>query len=302
MLNYWRSSHYGGAVVEVGQGERWTKVVGPFLLYVNSGANPQAMWKDALAQAAREAAKWPYQWVSGVDYPHRDQRATVNGRLVLNDPQMPVHKLPNLLVGLAFPAYDSPNARAGGTNRSRQIDWQIDAKHYEFWVRGDESGDFSIPHVRPGKYTLHAFADGVLGEYAKTDVTIKPGEPTDLGNLEWKPVRRGKQLWDVGIPNRNGSEFKNGDKYFEPDTPLQYVKLFPNDVNYVVGKSNFREDWYFEQVPHSEDPSTRVVPFFGVSGDGRATPFSIAFDLPKPRPASPRFAWQSAEIKPGRSP
>ncbi|MGA2796320.1 MAG: polysaccharide lyase family 4 protein [Thermoguttaceae bacterium] len=280
VLNYWRSSHYGGALVEVGQGEHWTKVIGPFLLYVNSGGDPQTMWKDALAQAKLESAKWPYQWVSGVDYPHREQRATVKGRLVLDDPQTPNANLPNLLVGLAYPVYDSPKVRAAGPNRSRPIDWQIDAKHYEFWVRGDESGNFSIPNVRPGKYTLHAFADGVLGEFAKTDVTVESGKSIDLGNLQWTPVRRGKQLWDIGIPNRNGSEFKNGDRYFEPDTPLQYAKLFPNDVNYVVGKSNFREDWYFEQVPHSDDPNARVVPFMGVSGSGRATPFSIAFELP----------------------
>jgi rhamnogalacturonan endolyase len=278
-LNYWRSSHYGGAMVEVGQGEHWTKVIGPFMLYANSGGDPQALWKDALAKAKTEAAKWPYPWVSGVDYPNRDQRATVKGRLALNDPQMPGAKLQNLMVGLTNPAYNSPTA-AAGSMRSRPIDWQIDAKHYEFWVRGDESGNFSIPNVRPGKYTLHAFADGVLGEYAKTDITIESGKLTDLGQLEWKPVRRGKQLWDIGIANRNGSEFKNGDKYFEPDAPLQYVKLFPNDVNYVVGKSNFREDWYFEHVPHSEDPNARVVPFMGVSGNGRATPFSITFDLP----------------------
>lgn len=31
VLNYWRSSHYGGAEVNVAAGEQWTKVVGPFL-------------------------------------------------------------------------------------------------------------------------------------------------------------------------------------------------------------------------------------------------------------------------------
>jgi rhamnogalacturonan endolyase len=41
VLNYWRSSHYGGAVVAVGAGEAWTKVVGPLFLYVNSGGDPQ---------------------------------------------------------------------------------------------------------------------------------------------------------------------------------------------------------------------------------------------------------------------
>ena len=35
VLNYWRSSHYGGAVVDVAQGEHWTKVVGQFMLYMN---------------------------------------------------------------------------------------------------------------------------------------------------------------------------------------------------------------------------------------------------------------------------
>src|SRR6185503_2911323 len=51
VLNYWRSSHYGGAVVAVGEGEHWTKVIGPFFLYVNAGGDPQAMWQDAISRA-----------------------------------------------------------------------------------------------------------------------------------------------------------------------------------------------------------------------------------------------------------
>ena len=38
VLNYWRSSHYGGAEVNVAAGEQWTKVVGPFFIYANSGS------------------------------------------------------------------------------------------------------------------------------------------------------------------------------------------------------------------------------------------------------------------------
>jgi rhamnogalacturonan endolyase len=282
VLNYWRSSHYGGSVLEVSEGEHWTKVVGPFMLYVNSGGSPQAMWEDAKAQAARESAKWPYQWVSGVDYPHSGQRATVKGRLVLKDPQMPGAKLPNLRVGLAHPAYDSLNIGGAVGSRPRRVDWQLDAKHYQFWVRGSEDGAFSIPNVRSGTYTLHAIADGVLGEYTRADVKVKAGESLDLGALEWVPVRRGRQLWDIGIPDRSGAEFRNGDRYFEPDAPLQYVKLFPDDVNYVIGRSDFRKDWYFEHVPHSEDPNAIAMPFFGVSGQGRATPFSVTFELSGP--------------------
>jgi rhamnogalacturonan endolyase len=278
VLNYWRSSHYGGAVVAVAAGERWTKVVGPFFLYVNAGGDPQLLWKDALAQSAREAARWPYEWVAGIDYPRRQDRGRVQGRLVLNDPQSPKARTPGLLVGLSHPAYSAPGARGPGPARS--IDWQTDAKHYEFWARGAEDGVFSIPNVRAGKYTLHAFAEGVLGEYAKTDLTVEAGQALDLGKLAWAPVRHGKQLWDIGIPDRNGSEFFKGEEFADPDISLKYAQLFPNDVNYVIGKSDFRKDWFFQHVPHNENPGARAEPFYGVRSSGRATPFAVTFDLP----------------------
>ena len=65
LLNYWRGSHYGGSSLVLKQGEAWTKTVGPFLIYVNSAENPNAMWKDALAQAEKESKKWAYDWVFG---------------------------------------------------------------------------------------------------------------------------------------------------------------------------------------------------------------------------------------------
>lgn len=282
--NYWRSSHYGGAAVEVGEGERWTKTIGPFFLYVNSGGDPQALWKDAQVQATRESAKWPYAWVEGIDYPRREQRATVKGRLVVNDPQAPGVKTPHLLVGLAAATYESPFVRPPQNGAPalppRTITWQTDAKHYEFWVRGDAEGNFSIPNVRPGTYALSAFADGIFGEYLRADVTVAPGQALDLGRLEWRPVRHGRQVWDIGIPNRNGSEFFMGEEYADPEISLKYATLFPHDVNYVVGQSDFRRDWFFQQVPHNENPGAKPEPYFGVRSPGRATPFAITFNLP----------------------
>src|SRR5688572_23608094 len=162
VFNYWRSSHYGGAAVEVGAGERWTKTIGPFFLYVNEGGDPHALAKDARARQVKEAAQWPYDWVTGADYARRHERATVKGRLVLRDAQAPGAKMPNLLVGLTVANYASPVQRTGanGTPASpRQIEWQTDAKHYQFWARGEENGTFAIPHVPAGTYTLRALAD-----------------------------------------------------------------------------------------------------------------------------------------------
>jgi rhamnogalacturonan endolyase len=238
------------------------------------------MRQEALAQYAREAAKWPYDWVSGVDYPHRNERASVKGQLLLNDPLAPAgSRMSKVMVGLAYPAYTVTVAGRQGGTVQRQIDWQTDAKHYQFWVGADEAGRFAIPNVRPGEYTLHAFAEGVLGEYAKTGIAVKPGQSMDLGNLQWTPVRRGRQVWGVGIPNRNASEFLKGDDYFHDGMPLLYPKLFPDDVNYVVGKADFRKDWYYEHVPHSEDPNAKPGLYGGGGGNGRATPYSIGFDL-----------------------
>jgi rhamnogalacturonan endolyase len=282
-LNYWRSSHYGGAAVGVAAGEHWTKTVGPFFLYVNSGGEPQELWKDARAVAVKEAAKWPYEWVNGVDYPHRSQRSTVHGELNLVDPLMPggAKFAGTVMVGLAAPTYPIPTAGPGGAGQ-RQITWQTDAKHYEFWAKGDQNGQFSIPNVRPGSYTLYAFADGVLGELAKADVTISEGgKAVDLGRVEWKPVRQGRELWQIGIPNRTATEFFMADHYFDMDISLQYAKLFPNDVTYVVGKSDWSKDWFFQQVPHNVDPDSKIAPFSGIRGKpGNATPYAVKFEMP----------------------
>jgi rhamnogalacturonan endolyase len=344
LLNYWRGSHYGGSICNIGVTDAWTKVIGPFLIYCNSGATPNAMWHNALAQAGKESKAWPFDWVNGVDYPHKNERATVSGKIVLNDPQAPGLKMKNLLVGLTAPDYTlatiSRGGRGGGgfgpagggddetnylrnvsgsgtnfggdiSNRfsgsgtnsfgrsgtngfrgrgrggrgggggggfnagPRIVDWQNDARNYEFWVRADSRGNFTIPNVRPGTYSLHAIADGVLGDLNVSNVVVASGKKLALGKVDWQPVRYGKQLWDVGIPNRNGSEFFKGDDYFHWGWYLEYPKLFPNDVNYVIGKSDFHKDWFFEQVPHNEDASNTTG-----NGQGRATTWSVTFKLP----------------------
>jgi rhamnogalacturonan endolyase len=349
LLNYWRGSHYGGSICNIAANDAWTKVIGPFLIYCNSGGDHDALWKNALAQADTQAAKWPFDWVNGVDYPHKDERATVTGKIILNDPQAPDLRMKNLLVGLTAPDYapaiiprnfrgggrrfggggfggfglggggdddvatTNQNNFSGGTNENfnrrfsgnftnrfgtnsfarfgtngfrgrfggggfglpRVVDWQDDAKNYEFWVRADANGNFKIPNVRAGNYSLHAIADGVLGDFTFSNIVVEAGKNLSLGKVNWQPVRFGKQLWDIGIPNRNGSEFFKGNDYFHWGWYLEYPKLFPNDVNFTIGKSDFRKDWFFEQVPHNENPENTTG-----NGRGRETTWTVTFNLP----------------------
>src|SRR5205807_4406375 len=144
--------------------------------------------------------------------------------------------------------------RGGRSSRggTRTVDWAHDAKFYQFWNDGGEDGRFTITNVRPGLYTLHAFADGVLGEFARADITVSPGKTHELGKLSWRPVRYGKQIWEIGFPDRSGGKFFKGDgeNYWLWGWCVRYGEPFPRDVTYTIGKSDYRRDWFFEQVPH----------------------------------------------------
>ena len=382
ILDYWRGTHFGGgAQCSIAPGENWSKVIGPIFVYVNSlssfktpsktdlatlaatAGNPTvptawkdnatALWLDALAQAKSEKARWPYDWVNGVDYPHKNERATVSGQLVLDDPQAKTTKLPHLTVGLAHVDYTNSFGRGGGfrggtngfgggrggfgrgggggtngfaggrggfgfgggTNGfggrggfgfgggSRVVDWAHDAKFYEFWADGSKNGQFTIPNVRPGTYTLHAFADGVLGEFAATNITVSAGQSLDLGKLDWKPVRYGKQVWEIGYPDRTADKFYKGDgsNYWLWGWPVRYGDLFTNDITYTMGKSDYHKDWFFEEVPHAlsdawknpaaKDPlnqrfgwmkaGTPGEDMWRTIGRGRATTWTIKFNMTK---------------------
>jgi rhamnogalacturonan endolyase len=152
-----------------------------------------------------------------------------------------------------------------------------EAKYYQFWTDGGEDGKFLIANIRPGKYTLHALADGVLGDFIQANITVEAGRSLDLGRLDWKPVRYGRQLWDIGYSDRTGGKFFKGDgsNYWLWGWNLRYALLFPNDITYTIGKSDYRKDWFFEEVPHA---------------------INLSFVNPGAKdPANQRFGWVKAE-------
>jgi rhamnogalacturonan endolyase len=207
----------------------WSKLYGPTFIYVNEGKDGDTMLQDAKAKAAKLENSWPYQWMKNDLYPL--QRGSAHGKL----------RLPN----------GSGAADAVVFLTSPCKEWQLQFKDYLFTTRADKDGQFQIKNIRPGTYTLYAYAPGIIGEYRQDNVTVKaPGE-VDFGTIPWAPPVHGKTLWQVGTPDRLAAEFRHGDEPRAYGLWAQYSKDFPDGVNFVIGKSKERTDWNFAQFPGS---------------------------------------------------
>lgn len=265
-------NHYGGSSTKIAAGEEWRKIYGPYLLYCNQGSDADALWKDARAKAAAERKLWPHAWVDDSElYPPRSARGMVRGRLAVKDSLKPTVSAAGAWVGLSQPG---PNGN-----------WQMESNHYQYWSKADAGGNFEIPHVRPGTYTLNAFVDGAVGEFELAGARVKPGV-NDAGELVWEVPRLGKSIaWEIGVPDRRAAEFRHGNDYFRGYVWKEFSKEFSNPLVFTIGKSNPSMDWNFAQGSYLKD------------GKCQTWPWEIRFrldDLPKQGNARLTIAFASA--------
>lgn len=237
ILMHFGRNHFGGSGTSVAAGETWRKMYGPFLLYCNATTTASnagdTLWADAKAQVAAEEAAWPYSWLTNSDHPAAASRGTVTGRLLVNDPLKPSISGANANIGLAAAEETDGN-------------WQSQSKGYQYWTKSDASGNFTIPAVRPGTYTLYAFTDGVVGEFSKLGVTVTAGGTNAQGDITWNVSHPGTSIaWEIGVPDRTAKEFKHGNDYFIPFMWNVYTQELPNPLVYNVGSSNPATDWNY---------------------------------------------------------
>lgn len=227
--------HYNGSAIDIPQGMAWRKIYGPILLYCNSSPDgADACWADAKRQGRTELAAWPYAWLDNSLYPAKFERGTVSGRLTITDPLKPDVNASNAWVGLAQP-------EPGGN-------WQSDNRSYQFWTHAEANGNFFIPNVRAGNYTLYAFNTGAVGEFSQTNVVVKSGETTALGDVAWRVPHPGACIaWEIGVPDRTAKEFRHGDDYFQPYLWKKFSGEFSNPLDYTVGVSDGSKDWNYVQ-------------------------------------------------------
>ena len=278
MVNMINGGHYYlGGDSGFGANEPWTRVSGPYYIYCNNVTNrltdpfqtAQALFTDAQAQAAAEQSAWPYSWLTNTAYAPASNRGTVTGQFVINDAYNPNATASNLWVGVV----EQP------ITTDAVYDFQQWMKPYQFWVKSDANGNFTIPNVIAGNnYTLYAFGPGAAGTFfsqnqsggnppllydlpaASFSVAVTGGTTNNLGIVTWTPTRVGPTVFEIGYPSRRADKFRHSEDYWvgdigpSPTSPmpiwskfLEYPFDFPNGPNYIVGQSRWSTDWNFVQ-------------------------------------------------------
>jgi hypothetical protein len=113
-------------------------------------------------------------------------------------------------------------------------------------------------------------------------VTVTGGQTNNLGTVTWAPTRVGATVWEMGVPDRDTTEFRHGADYWHGDLgdatnfPVNWAQWqdynldYPTGVNFTVGQSRWSADWDYAQ-PTSLDPTT---------GNLNGTTQNIFFNLP----------------------
>jgi len=244
LLNMLNGTHYSmGTQLVMEAGRDFSKTYGPYFVYANSYQGPRgastaevaaALWHDAQDQALAERSAWPYSWFQNDRFVPAAGRGAVTGTLTVADSGKPGASAAGAWVGLA------PEDQGG--------DFQLQGRTYQFWVKADGDGHFSIPNVLPGTYNLLAFGGGNIGTFKQAAVTVQAGAPQELGTLTWTPPRVARTLFEIGIPDRDSREFRNGAFHYSLwSTYQQSLAEQVNGYTFTVGQSDWRTQWNYAQ-------------------------------------------------------
>lgn len=220
ILQMFQSQHFGAGTTYFQEGQQ--KIYGPALVYFNKGTR-ESMIADAKHQTAQELNSYPYQWMQHEAFPLK--RGSVSGDIHLD----PSYGTTRFQVVFAQP----------GGNFTQQ------GNDYQYWTETDEKGHFDISHVRPGSYSLYAYAlnGGATGQFEKKNVTVKAGK-NSLGELTWILPKYSEIIWCIGDADRRSAGFRLSDHR------RQYgmFKEVPENLTYNIEECTPSDDWYYAQT------------------------------------------------------
>jgi len=257
-------------------GQVFTKVIGPYFMYANTGTNHLQLWQDAQNLGAQMASNWPYAWMneSETDYPRH--RGTVTGTITAKTGESTAN--PVVILGANDP-YDGDWPYQGATN-------------YLFWTTGDTNGNFSIPKVRPGNYVLYSYVPGIWGQLQISNIIVLPDQTNNLGVISWNPPHLQQRLWRVGTPDHTSKEFRFGNLPKQFGLWWRYLnERGQSNLNFTIGQSVESNDWYYAQTIEAITPqsSPNLVDHTQTNGIYWAPTWNVIFNFTNLPPTNVLF-------------
>ena len=219
ILQMLHGNHFGPQAQVYATGTK--KIYGPFFFYINKGTRSDVI-DDAAAKATELESQWPFTWFSHELYP--TERTTVSGCLKVSN------------------GYDASPVRVVLSQTAEPYN---EGDGYIYWADTESNGTFTIRNVRPGTYTLTAYAlsGGNTSQLTREGIVVS-GANTDLGNVMWRPERFGTEVFRIGESNR----LSDGYKLSDADRSYSLYQESPANLTFSVGSSNEAEDWYYAQT------------------------------------------------------
>ncbi len=266
MYNDDAESHGLGSVNDPGvaDGQVFTKVIGPFFMYANTGTNHLQLWTNAQNEAAIMVSNWPYAWLdeSEQDYPRH--RGTVTGTMKAKTGESTANAV--VILG------DYTDG-----------DWMYQGiTNFLFWTTSDTNGNFSIPKVRPGNYQLFSYVPGIWGELQVSNIIVLPDQTNSLGVINWNPPHLSQRLWRIGTPDHSSAEFHLGNYRKQFGLWWRYLNdMGTNNVNFVIGQSVESNDWYYAQCSVATTPqsSPNLIDHTQTNGIYWSPQWNVLFNL-----------------------
>ncbi len=229
ILNVMTSAHYG-STTPVFTGE-FSKMYGPFFLHLTDKKDFKKNLAVAEAKQKKLEKEWPFKWFKHPYY--KDERGTVTGRVIVNH-----RTADNALILLT-------------TEKASNMTGTMDhGQKYMYWARTKKDGSFRIDKIVPDDYYLHCTYTNSFEDYKMGPIKIRANKNLNLKTLKFQDKRKGKLIWQIGIPDRDSTEFAGaGNNRFRPFLGRLRLKDRYNGDNpiFTVGKSDYKEDFYFIQ-------------------------------------------------------
>lgn len=219
ILNYLTSSHYGADNFDMQPG--WSKLYGPWCVYMNDRQENPDLLTDAENAVDFEANQWPYLWMDDTQYPL--ELSNVSSRLTINK-SIPANEM---TVVLAQPDHDHEFYRQ--------------KENYIYSTTTDQQGEFHFEKVRPGEYTIYAYANGghLTGELYHDHFIVGQDPIQNIDAVDFS-IKESQLIWQIGESTHTTEGFKFSNQ------PRNYIwhELVPKNLIYHVGSN---DDWYYLQ-------------------------------------------------------